>query len=94
MAKIKSVFIRSLRNGFRRCGVAHPAGWVEHPEGTFTEEQIETLKNEPMLIVSDMADTGTGSESLKKKEKELAEREADLDTREKELAEREAALKK
>lgn len=86
MAEKKSIFIRSLKDGFRRCGIAHPAEWVEHPEGSFTDKEIEILKNEPKLIVSDAAGNDIKDEALKK-------REAELDAREKELDEREKALK-
>lgn len=43
--------ITARRAGFRRAGVAHPAAAVEHPDGSFTPEQIEALISEPMLIV-------------------------------------------
>lgn len=47
--------IKSLRDGFRRAGVAHPADWVEHPAGAFDADQIAALKAEAMLIVEDAA---------------------------------------
>lgn len=43
--------IKSKRNNFRRCGVAHSDQWVEHPEGSFTAGEIAILKAEPMLQV-------------------------------------------
>jgi len=43
--------IKSKRNNFRRCGVAHSDQWVEHPEGRFTAGEIAILKAEPMLQV-------------------------------------------
>ncbi len=46
-----SIRITSKRAGFRRCGVEHPNVPVDHPAGTFTEAQIETMEAEPMLIV-------------------------------------------
>lgn len=45
------VRIRSKRPGFRRCGVAHPDEWVDHPEDRFTPEQLAQLQAEPMLQV-------------------------------------------
>lgn len=36
---------------FRRCGVAHPATPTTYEDGTFTEAEIETLMNEPNLVV-------------------------------------------
>ncbi|MDO9633076.1 MAG: HI1506-related protein [Humidesulfovibrio sp.] len=47
------VTITAKRNGFRRCGIAHSDKPVEHPDGTFTDEQLEILKAEPMLVVQD-----------------------------------------
>jgi hypothetical protein len=43
--------IISRRAGFRRCGVAHPAEPTVYPDGTFTDEQVDRLLREPMLIV-------------------------------------------
>jgi hypothetical protein len=48
--------ITSKRDGFRRCGVAHSATPTEHPAGRFTEEEVERLKAEPMLIVEEIPD--------------------------------------
>jgi hypothetical protein len=49
--------IRSKRAGFRRCGVAHPAEFVDHPDDRFTPEQVEILRAEPMLEM-EMVDLG------------------------------------
>ena len=38
-------------DGFRRCGVAHPARATEYPAKAFTAKQIRTLEAEPMLVV-------------------------------------------
>jgi hypothetical protein len=46
--------IKSKKAGFRRCGIAHPAEWMEYPEGKFTEQEISLLKAEPMLLVEDI----------------------------------------
>lgn len=48
--------IVSKKNGFMRCGVKHADKPVDYPNGTFTEEQIERLKKEPMLIVLELPD--------------------------------------
>ncbi len=45
------LIITSKKEGFRRCGVAHPAKQTEHPDGAFTQEQIKALREEPMLMV-------------------------------------------
>lgn len=49
-----AIKIISKKDGFRRCGIAHPAASVIHPDGTFTAEQIKVLKTEPMLIVEEV----------------------------------------
>lgn len=49
------VIITAKKDGFRRCGMAHPASAVEHADGVFTKEQIEILKAEPMLVVQEVA---------------------------------------
>jgi hypothetical protein len=43
--------ITSKKEGFRRCGVAHPKGVAEYPDNRFTEAELLTLANEPMLTV-------------------------------------------
>lgn len=42
------------RQGFRRCGVHHPATPVDHPEGRFSKAEIDLLKAEPNLIVEEL----------------------------------------
>ena len=51
-----TLIITAKRDGFRRCGVRHPATPVTHEDGTFTDEQVAALKAEPNLIVVE-ADT-------------------------------------
>lgn len=43
--------ITSKHDGFRRAGFAHPAAATEYADGHFTPEQLQALKDEPMLIV-------------------------------------------
>ena len=45
------IIITSKQPGFRRCGVAHPSGPTDYPDGTFTPEQIAIMQGEPMLMV-------------------------------------------
>jgi hypothetical protein len=45
------VIIQSQKDGFRRCGQKHPAEPTEYPDDHFTPEELEILKNEPMLVV-------------------------------------------
>ena len=56
-----AVRVASRRDGFRRAGMAHPLGPVEHPAGTFSPEQLEALMRDPMLIV-DTFDDGAQEE--------------------------------
>ena len=51
-----AVTITATRDGFWRCGVAHPASPVDHPEGRWTGEELERLRAEPRLVVVDTAD--------------------------------------
>lgn len=45
------VRIAAKRDGFRRCGLAHPKAPVEHPGNRFTPAELERLLAEPMLTV-------------------------------------------
>ncbi|EOA1123933.1 TPA: HI1506-related protein [Escherichia coli] len=45
------ITITSKRDGFRRCGVAHRDVPVTWPDGSFTDEQIAILRDEPALVV-------------------------------------------
>lgn len=46
--------IKAMRDGFRRCGVAHSKAPVVHEDETFSAEQWGVLNAEPMLIISDV----------------------------------------
>jgi len=46
-----SVRIAAKRDGFRRCGLAHPKAATEHPIGRFPPAELEMLLAEPMLTV-------------------------------------------
>ena len=43
--------IKSRREGFRRCSMAHSTQWKEYPNNHFSKAEKEILKAEPMLIV-------------------------------------------
>ena len=45
------IFITSKKDGFRRAGVAHSARTTEYPDGFFSDEQLELLRQEPLLYV-------------------------------------------
>ncbi len=47
--------------GHCRAGVRHPATAVLHPPGTFTAEQIDTLRDDPRLLVEIVGDLAMGS---------------------------------
>lgn len=46
-----TIRITSKQDGFRRCGVAHPAAATSHRDDAFTAVQLVRLQAEPMLIV-------------------------------------------
>ena len=48
--------IISKKEGFRRCGVAHPEKPTDYPDGRFSTKELKRLKNEPMLIVQELPD--------------------------------------
>lgn len=52
--------IVSKKEGFRRCGVAHPSAPVDYPNDRFTSEELEILKAEPMLVVQVLPDAKKG----------------------------------
>jgi hypothetical protein len=45
------VSITAKVDGFRRCGIEHPATTVTYEEGRFTSTEIEMLQKEPKLVV-------------------------------------------
>lgn len=76
------VIITAKKDGFRRCGMAHSARPVEHKDGTFTEEQLASLKAEPMLVVQELADANADLLSAMTKDQLVAlltERGVDFD---------------
>ncbi|APC16294.1 hypothetical protein BLL42_11350 [Pseudomonas frederiksbergensis] len=44
--------ITAKRDGFRRCGIAHPGKPTSYPDDFFTEEQLRALDKEPQLILA------------------------------------------
>lgn len=47
-----TIVITSKRDGFRRCGIAHPGKPTFYPDDFFTEEQLAALDKEPQLILA------------------------------------------
>jgi hypothetical protein len=52
MTRILRIAARS--DGYRRCGVAHPAAATDHAMGRFSAEQIERMKADPNLYVHEV----------------------------------------
>lgn len=48
--------IRSKREGFRRCGIAHSEKPTDYRDDKFTKQQLAQLKAEPMLFVDELPD--------------------------------------
>lgn len=47
-----AIVIISKRDGFRRCGIAHPGKPTSYPDDFFTDEQLGALSKEPQLILT------------------------------------------
>ncbi len=60
--------IRSSKEGFRRCGIAHSKKPVDYPNDKFTEEQLKALNAEPMLFVEVIPDPPPPEDKGKKEE--------------------------
>ncbi|MBL4757576.1 MAG: hypothetical protein JKY32_08050 [Rhizobiales bacterium] len=45
------ITITAKKDGFRRCGMAHPAEPTTHPAETFTAKELAILEDETMLVV-------------------------------------------
>lgn len=48
--------ITALADGFRRAGMAHSATPTEHPDDTFSQEQLQELQAERLLLVEVLPD--------------------------------------
>jgi hypothetical protein len=48
--------ITALKDGFRRCGVSHPATATDHADDRFSKKELAELKAEPMLMVEEIAE--------------------------------------
>ena len=49
-----SIRITSKKDGFRRCGIAHPSKPKEYPNDKFSKKQLAELRADPMLIVDEI----------------------------------------
>ena len=63
------ITITSRQPGFRRCGIAHPAAPVDYPDDRFTEEELEALRAEQLLVVAVKDVEPSGKKSSGKTEK-------------------------
>jgi hypothetical protein len=45
-----TIVIKSKRDGFRRCGIAHSSQPTKYADDFFTDEQLKALAKEPQLI--------------------------------------------
>jgi len=61
--------ITSTKDGFRRCGVRHPAKPTTYDNDKFTPEQLKRLKAEPMLVVEELPDTEPDAKKTKEAKK-------------------------
>jgi len=50
------IHIVSRTEGFRRCGVAHSVAPTDHPDDRFTADELERLREDPMLVVVVLSD--------------------------------------
>ena len=58
------IVITSKKDGFRRAGMAHSDRPRKYPDDHFSDEQMEALRNEPMLVVQEgLPDDGVIAES-------------------------------
>jgi hypothetical protein len=51
-----TIRITAKKDGFRRCGVAHPSTATVYPSDRFGKKELDILKAEPMLVVEEIAD--------------------------------------
>ncbi|WP_273456388.1 HI1506-related protein [Nevskia ramosa] len=52
--KTPALRIAAKSEGFRRAGIAHSTTAIDYKAGKFTVEQVEALKNDPMLVVVEL----------------------------------------
>ncbi|OPY15616.1 MAG: hypothetical protein A4E66_00020 [Syntrophus sp. PtaB.Bin001] len=73
--------ITSKQEGFRRCGMAHPATATEYPSDKFSKKELEILKGEPTLIVEEIADEPAKKETKKGAAKQEESGDQDQDSK-------------
>lgn len=70
------IIITAKRDGFRRCGIAHPGTPTTYQDDAFTAEQLQALQAEPMLVVHVTADDTSGKSGTNTEIKAEAKAEA------------------
>lgn len=60
--------ITSLKEGFRRCGVAHSTAPTDHPDDKFSKQELELLRSEPLLAVEYIEGKGKSDKPAKAEE--------------------------
>ncbi|MCP3944677.1 MAG: hypothetical protein GY710_24810 [Desulfobacteraceae bacterium] len=65
-----SVIIRSSKDWFRRCGVAHKKEPVTWPDEQFTNKELKRLKAEPKISVEIVQDTKGKTNKTKGKDQD------------------------
>ena len=71
--------ITSKRHNFRRCGVAHPKGPVDHPDGKFSQKDLAVLKAESMLtieVIRDQMSEVSGNTGINSDQKAVGKKKA------------------
>lgn len=59
--------IKSKRDGYHRCGVAHPKVTTDRPAARFTKAELERLQADPVLTVELLEDDGKDASAVKGK---------------------------
>jgi hypothetical protein len=57
------IIITAKKDGFRRCGIAHSKNKVEYPDDAFSPKDLETLEEEPMLVVNKVPGKATAEKA-------------------------------
>ena len=86
--------ITGKRDGFRRCGVAHPAAETVYQDKRFTKAELAVLKADPMLTVTVVEDDAREKAEAAAKAKAEAEAKAKAEAEAETKAKAEAEAKK
>ena len=84
------ITITSRKDGFRRCGVTHPATATEYPDDRFTGKELKALQAEPMLTVEVTGDKDQAKTEADRKKAAEAKAKAEAEAKAKAEAEAKA----